>query len=115
MSPGRRLTAWFLRLQRRNRDAAGVGDAEPVNGLAILDKVAELPVSTWSYTFEPGVRHLGPMAQDFSAAFGLGDDDRVIDLTDANGVAIVSIQALYRRVQALEAEVARLSAAEPRS
>ncbi len=89
-----------------------MGSVAPVNGHEILDTLAELPVSTWSYTFEPpGVRHLGPMAQDFSAAFGLGDDDRVIDLTDANGVVIVSIQALYRRIHELEAEVAKLSKA----
>ena len=84
----------------------------PVSGYEILDTLAELPISAWSYTFEPAsVRHLGPMAQDFAAAFRLGDNDRVIDMTDANGVVMVSIQALYRRIQQLEAEVARLAEA----
>lgn len=50
------------------------------------------------------------MAQDFAAAFGLGESDRVINVVDANGVVMVAIQALYRRVQALEAEVERLRA-----
>jgi hypothetical protein len=48
------------------------------------------------------------MAQDFKAAFGLGDSDRKIDTVDANGVVMVAIQALYRRVVELEAEVAAL-------
>jgi hypothetical protein len=47
---------------------------------------------------EIGVRHIGPMAQDFAAAFGFGDTDRKISFIDANGVATVAIQALYRRV-----------------
>jgi hypothetical protein len=56
------------------------------------------------------------MAQDFAATFGLGDDDKTISMIDANGVVMVSVQALYRRVVALEAEVAglRAAAADPR-
>ena len=87
---------------------------EPVDGYEILEKLAALPISTWNYTSDPpSVRHLGPMAQDFMAAFGLGDDDKVIHHVDANGVMMVAIQALYRKVADLEAEVARLSAAAP--
>jgi hypothetical protein len=87
--------------------------AEPVNGFDILEKLAALPVSTWNYKFDPpSVRHLGPMAQDFAAAFGLGSDDRSIAFVDANGVLIVAVQALYRRVRQLEAEVAELRASQ---
>jgi hypothetical protein len=85
-----------------------------VNGFEILEKLAALPVSAWNYKSDPpSVRHLGPMAQDFKAAFGLGDSDRKINLVDANGVVIVAIQALYRRVVELEAEVAALRADKP--
>jgi hypothetical protein len=88
--------------------------AEPVDGYEVLEKLATLPISTWNYTSDPeSVRHLGPMEQDFMEAFGLGDDDTVIHHVDANGVMMVAIQALYRKVQALEAEVARLSVAPP--
>jgi hypothetical protein len=87
-----------------------------VNGHQVLEKLAALPVSTWNYKTDPAsVRHMGPMAQDFAAAFGLGDDDKKINMVDANGVAVVAIQALYRKVQALEAEVAALKAARPAS
>ena len=84
---------------------------EPVDGYEILETLAALPISTWNYKSDPpSVRHLGPMAQDFMAAFGLGSDDKVINLVDANGVVMVSIQALHRRLRDLETEVAALRA-----
>ena len=71
-----------------------------------MEKLASLPISTWNYKSDPpSVRHLGPMAQDFAAAFGLGGDDRVINLLDANGVLMVAVQALYRRLIAVETEL----------
>jgi hypothetical protein len=48
------------------------------------------------------------MAQDFHAAFGLGDDDKVITTGDLDGVALASIQGLYAIVQAQEGQIATL-------
>ncbi|MFI9296759.1 tail fiber domain-containing protein [Streptomyces gardneri] len=80
-----------------------------VNGFAVLETVAALPVSTWRYVWEPeDVRHLGPMAQDWHAAFGFNRDDTRIPVVDGLGVALVCIQALQRQVEELGAEVARL-------
>jgi hypothetical protein len=80
-----------------------------MDGVEILDKLTGLPVSTWRYAWEPAaVRHLGPMAQDFAATFGLGDDDRVINHVDVNGVLIVSVQAMHRRIRELETRLAAL-------
>lgn len=91
--------------------SGAAADFEPVDGQDLLEKLAALPISTWNYVFDDAsVRHLGPMAQDFAAAFGLGADNRVINLVDANGVAMVAIQALYRRVVALEAQLAAVEA-----
>jgi len=59
---------------------------EAVDRHSVLAAVAALPIERWSYKGEP-VRHLGPMAQDFAAAFGLGADDRHIFPLDAAGVA----------------------------
>jgi hypothetical protein len=84
-------------------------DFAPVDGDATLERLAHLPVSSWSYRNEPGVRHMGPMAQDFRAAFGLGNDDRVIQTVDANGVTVAALQALYQRVQRLEQANASLA------
>jgi hypothetical protein len=67
----------------------------PLNDASILSKVAALPVSSWSYKTESGVRHLGPMAQDFYAAFGVGEDDRHITSIDEDGVALAAIKALH--------------------
>ena len=74
-----------------------------LDGNDILARLVALPIATWTYDWEPDdVRHLGPMAQDFMAAFGLGDNDRVINMVDAAGVLMVAVQALYRRVVELE-------------
>ncbi|HHN93824.1 MAG TPA: hypothetical protein ENK17_03570, partial [Anaerolineae bacterium] len=78
---------------------------EPVDPQAVLEQVAQLPITTWNYRAEDdSVRHLGPVAQDFYAAFGLGADDTHIAPLDASGVALAAVQGLYQRVQALEAE-----------
>jgi hypothetical protein len=85
-------------------------DIEPVDPQAVLDAVAHMPISTWSYkSDDPSVRHLGPMAQDFKVAFGLGDTDKAYHPIDAHGVALAAIQALYDR---LEKQNARLDLLE---
>ncbi|MFE6862344.1 tail fiber domain-containing protein [Nocardia sp. NPDC057668] len=87
---------------------AQVAVADAVNGYDILAKVVDLPISTWRYEWEPQqVNHLGPMAQDWMAAFGLGDDEKVIYGVDAVGVLLVCVQALQRDVEALRRELER--------
>ncbi len=76
----------------------------PLDGAAVLEKVAALPLSVWSYRTEPGVRHVGPMAQDFYAAFGVGEDDRHIASIDEDGVALAAIKALHAENRALNEE-----------
>jgi len=82
-----------------------------VDALRILEGVASLDIQAWQYRADPvSVRHLGPTAQDFAAAFGWGATETGIATVDADGVALVSIQALYRLFQQQEAEIDRLSA-----
>ena len=87
---------------------------EAVDSGSILEKVADLPVTTWSYKTDSGTRHLGPMAQDFRAAFNLGLDDKSIGIIDESGVALAAIQGLNRKVEsenaALRAENSELKA-----
>ena len=84
-------------------------DIGPVDEQAVLETLANLPVSTWSYkSDDPAVRHLGPMAQDFYSAFGLGDTDRAYNSIDAHGVAMAAIKALYERSLAQDARIERL-------
>jgi hypothetical protein len=73
---------------------------------AILDAVAAMPISAWNYTAEgEAVKHLGPTAQDFRAAFGLGQDDKSISTVDTAGVALAAIQALKQDNDAKQAEI----------
>lgn len=75
----------------------------------VLAKVANLPISTWtSKADDSKVRHLGPMAQDFAAAFGLGDDERRISPRDMAGVSLAAVQALNKQVSEKDAELAKL-------
>ncbi|HEX3468553.1 MAG TPA: tail fiber domain-containing protein [Candidatus Elarobacter sp.] len=82
----------------------------PLDDAAVLDKVAALPISRWSYRTEHGVRHVGPMAQDFYAAFRVGEDDRHITSIDEDGVALAAIKALNAEVTRQRAEIRRLTA-----
>jgi hypothetical protein len=59
-------------------DRALKADFTAIDAQAVLAKVAQLPIDEWSYKTEGGQRHLGPVAQDFYAAFGLGADDKHI-------------------------------------
>lgn len=81
-------------------------DFEPVDSRDVLDKVAALPVLRWRYTNNPANVHLGPVAQDFRAAFGLGQDDKTIATVDADGVALAAIQGLNQKVEARSQEAA---------
>jgi hypothetical protein len=92
-----------------------------VNTRELLERLVEVPVQTWAWKTQANpVRHIGPMAQDFYAAFGVGSDDTHINTVDADGVALAAIQGLNEKleeeVRALRAEVrdknGRLAAVE---
>lgn len=71
----------------------------------VLQRLASLPISTWNFIENDNkTKHMGPMAQDFYAAFGLGADDKHISTVDADGVAFAAIQELNNRNQALSSE-----------
>lgn len=70
----------------------------PVNGFEGLATLGALPVATWRYRWESAdVRHLGPMVQDWHAAFRPGKSDTTVPMVDAHGVLVVAIQALHRQ------------------
>jgi hypothetical protein len=87
-----------------------------LDGKLVLAKLDALPISTWNYKgADEGDRHLGPVAEDFHAAFGLGNSDHFVAPTDMAGVALASVKALQeevqerdRRIEALEARLAEL-------
>jgi hypothetical protein len=82
---------------------------ESIDQREILARVAKMPIRQWNYKDDDAsVRHIGPMAQDFHSAFGLGDTDKAIYNIDSNGVALASIQALYQIVQEKDEKIAGL-------
>jgi len=79
-----------------------------LNPKDVLARVSALPVSLWSYKTETAVRHVGPMAEDFHQAFGLGEDDKHIAPGDQAGVALLAVQGLNQVVQDKAQEIATL-------
>lgn len=73
----------------------------PVSENEILDAIRELPVYEWRYKGAPD-KHIGPMAEDFLATFGLGSDPDSIQVVDAVGTLMAATQALARKVERLE-------------
>ena len=112
LAPG--AGAWTSLSDRRAKS-----DVQPVDTQAVLAKVASLPVSTWRYNSQDAtIRHIGPMAQDFKAAFGVGETDTGITTIDADGVALAAIQGLNQKAEEqaaqLRAKEAKIQALEER-
>ena len=101
----------FANLSDRNAKEAFA----PVNAQTVLAGVAALPLSTWKYkSQDASIRHIGPMAQDFKAAFGVGENDTGITTVDEDGVALAAIQGLNQQLEneakAKDAEIESLKA-----
>ncbi len=80
-----------------------------VDGRAVLATLAATPIQTWNYIAQDdSIRHIGPMAQDFYAAFNVGEDNTHIATIDADGVALAAIQGLNEIVQEKDVRIAAL-------
>jgi hypothetical protein len=85
------------------------------DGEDVLRRLQGVPVATWNYiTQDRSIRHLGPVAQDFHAAFGLGESDVLINTVDIDGVNLAGVKALADRTDALNAQVGALAAQNAR-
>jgi hypothetical protein len=95
----------YLTISDRNAKT----DFAPVDGARVLELIGQLPISSWVFKEDRKLRHVGPMAQDFHAAFGLnGQDDTHINLSDAAGVSLAAIQELNKRLKEKDARIAAL-------
>jgi hypothetical protein len=74
-------------------------DFTPVSPATILDKVAQLPITEWSYKEDTATRHVGPVAQDFYSTFNIGTDDKHIAPMDEGGVALAAIKGLDQKLE----------------
>ncbi len=83
-------------------------DFRDLHGEDVLARLARMPVTEWSYKAQDAsIRHMGPMAQDFHAAFGLGEDPLRISTIDADGVALAAAHALEARTRATNERLTR--------
>jgi hypothetical protein len=81
-----------------------------LDGEDVLSKLARIPIREWSYVSQgERIRHVGPTAQDFRAAFGLGENEVTINTLDPDGIGLRAIQALDARTHALARENATLA------
>jgi trimeric autotransporter adhesin len=81
----------------------------PVSAKNILTRISTIPITTWNFKGDnTSSRHIGPMAQDFYAAFRLGIEDRSINSIDADGIALAAIQGLHQLLKEKEARIDQL-------
>jgi len=80
-----------------------------LNNRELLDKISQLPITEWNFITEPDtIKHIGPMAQDFYDAFGLGNTHEGIATMDETGVALAGVKALLEKIEQLEARIVEL-------
>ena len=80
-----------------------------IDANALLATLAALPVEVWRYNPETGLGpqpHIGPYAEDFQAAFGVGDGI-AINPIDTIGICLSAIQSLAQKVESLEGQLER--------
>ncbi len=103
LAPG--ATAWNTPSDRNAKK-----NFQPVNTIAVLDKLAAIPIQQWNYTWEndTDVPNIGPMAQDFKHAFFPGRDDKGISTLEFDGVELAAIQGLNMKLREKDAEIQAL-------
>ncbi len=80
---------------------------EDVDGEDVLARIAATPVTTWEMIGDTTrIRHMGPVAEDFYAGFGLGLGPTAIGMGDIDGVTFAGVKALAVRTDALAADAA---------
>jgi hypothetical protein len=73
-----------------------------VDNEALLKKMREMAIWSWSYDSQTGIRHIGPTSQDFAAAFGLGESTSAISEVDALGISLAAARAMIFRLERME-------------
>ncbi|MDB6029616.1 MAG: hypothetical protein JWM68_5839 [Verrucomicrobiales bacterium] len=83
---------------------------QPFDQKEVLEKLAAMPVQRWNYNWESDsdVPHIGPVAQDFKAAFYPGRDDKSITTLEFDGVELAAIKGLNEVVRNKDAKIMEL-------
>jgi hypothetical protein len=80
-----------------------------VDGNELLEQIAQLSITRWNYKGNNKAEHIGPTAQDFKAAFGVGANDKTISTIDPSGIALAAIKALNNKMQELDAKTEEIT------
>lgn len=88
-----------------NSDINAKTSITEVDNKQVLDLIEAMPIHKWEYKDARGESHIGPMAQDFYAAFGLGGTELGISTIDTAGVALVAIKALSNENNSLRQQL----------
>ena len=97
--------AWSTTSDRRTKENLAETEGED-----FLKKIAGMQLTSWNYKSQNAkVRHYGPMAQDFFAAFGKDKygtigTDTTINSADFDGINLIAIQALEKRTTQMKNE-----------
>ena len=86
-------------------DIASKENFSPIDPAQILALATHLPLMTWNYKEDSSSRlHLGPTAQDFHAAFGLGGETGIAP-RDFAAVSLAALQGLHHLVETRNQEL----------
>jgi hypothetical protein len=85
-------------------------DFATIDSIDVLAKVSQLPLSEWSYKQEAGIRHFGPMAEDFFEVFGLGNEVEFIAPGDVAGIALAAVRGLNEKLGIQDQQIHSLQA-----
>jgi hypothetical protein len=106
LSPGGGSWSSLCDVRRKNLHGA-------VNTSEVLQKISTLPLHRWSYkSQDEKIQHIGPTAQDFYAAFHLGESDTTINTLDPDGIALAAIQELKKKTDEIDALKERITKLE---
>ncbi len=78
---------------------------EKIDGEELLEKISDLEITKWNYKGDKDAEHIGPTAQDFKKAFGVGADDKSISTIDPSGIALAAIKELYAQLKSKDREM----------
>ncbi len=86
----------------------------PVDHQAVMEKLAALHIMEWTYKGQPGVVHIGPVAEDFHSSFAYGTEAQIFTM-DADGITMAAVKALHEenlrqqeQIERLESKIAEL-------
>ena len=96
-------TAWSVLSDRNSKE-----NFQSIDETQILNKLEDMPVTKWNYKHDPNRAYIGPTAQDFKAAFGLGTDDKSINTLDTAGVTLAAIKGLGKELKARDQQIEKL-------